>query len=403
MQRKDMMTVKIPPLIWRQTNKFRMNWDLLIIVLALYNCIMIPLGLAFSKDINDSQTINIIERIVDVFFLLDIVLNFRTTYINPKTNIEIIEPMKVAKNYMSSIRFPVDVLASIPFDLFITVDQNDEDTQFQIRLLGIAKLIRLLRLGRIITYMRVNASLKIGIRIFQLLMVLIVLIHWLSCIWFLLVSEGERKWIPTKDMDAYKTDFFEKDVWTQYSIVYYYAILLILGNDIAPVTTLEMAFGVSVMILGAIVTAFIFGTMASLMALINKKDSNYQEQLDMVSQTMRSLKLPEKVQDNVLKYLQFINETPGVHQDMQRFLELLSPTLRKQILSHIHKNVIEGIDILRNCSRIERDFIVANLQTVLFLQDDIIIRQGEDSNCLYFINRGKVAVKILEQTVDKDI
>lgn len=58
---------------------------------------------------------------------------------------------------------------------------------------------------------------------------------------------------------------------------------------------------------------------------------------------------------------------------------------------------------MQNCSRIERDFIVANLQTVLFLQEDIIIRQGEDSYCLYFINRGKVAVKILEQTVDKDI
>lgn len=157
-----------------------------------------------------------IERIVDVFFISDIILNFRTTYINPKTNIEIIEPVKVAKYYLKSIRFPVDVLASIPFDLFIQVDPNDEDTQFKLRLLGIAKLMRLLRLGRIITYMRVNASLKIGIRIFQLLMILIVLVHWLSCIWYLFVNEGSgnHNWIPNKDMDAYKTDFFEKDVWT---------------------------------------------------------------------------------------------------------------------------------------------------------------------------------------------
>ena len=128
-------------------------------------------------------------------------------------------------------------------------------------------------------------------------------------------------------MDDYQTDFFEKDEWTQYSIVYYYSILLILGNDIAPVTLLETIYGISVMILGNIVTAFIFGTMASLMALINKKDSHFQEQLDMVSQTMRSLNLPEKMQDNVLKYLQFINETPDVQQDMQKFLDLLSPTL----------------------------------------------------------------------------
>jgi len=35
--------------------------------------------------------------------------------------------------------------------------------------------------------------------------------------------------------------------------------------------------------MGAIVTAFIFGNMAALLAAINKKDSYFQEQLDMVS------------------------------------------------------------------------------------------------------------------------
>lgn len=119
MQRKDLMTIKIPRFMWRLNNKYRMNWDLLIIILALYNCIMIPLALAFGDRMNESNEIDIIERIVDIFFILDILLNFRTTYINPKTNIEITEPMKVAKNYFTSVRFPVDFLASIPFDLFI--------------------------------------------------------------------------------------------------------------------------------------------------------------------------------------------------------------------------------------------------------------------------------------------
>lgn len=76
-----------------------MNWDLLIIFLALYNCILIPLNLAFTKELTDSPVMNIIERIIDVLFIGDIVLNFRTTYINPSTNIEIIDPVKVAKNY----------------------------------------------------------------------------------------------------------------------------------------------------------------------------------------------------------------------------------------------------------------------------------------------------------------
>lgn len=296
----------------------------------MYNCIMLPVSLAFNQEVRNSRGVEVTERVVDVFFVLDILLNFRTTFINPKTNIEITEPVKVANNYLRSIRFPVDVLASVPFEVFFSVEENGSDaSQFQLKLLSVAKLIRLLRLGRIITYMRVNASLKIGFRIFQLLMGLLVLVHWLSCIWYIFVNEGAQNWIPNKDMDAYETDFFEKGSWYQYTIVYYYAILLILGNDIAPVTFGETFYGIFVMITGAIVTAFIFGNMAALMALINKKESHFQEQLDMVSQTMRSLKLPEEMQDNVLKYLQYINETPDVQHDMDKFLALLSPTLKQ--------------------------------------------------------------------------
>lgn len=133
-------------------------------------------------------------------------------------------------------------------------------------------MIRLLRLGRIVTYMRVNASLKIGFRIFQLLLGLLMLVHWLSCIWYIFVNDDEQSWIPTKDLDAYRTNFYELSALNKYSIVFYYSILLIVGNECAPVTLSQTIYASGVMITGAIVTAFIFGNMAALMATINKKD-----------------------------------------------------------------------------------------------------------------------------------
>ena len=108
-----------------------MNWDLMIILLALYNCVMIPLNLAFINASAENEgilPIMITERIIDVFFILDIILNFRTTFINPNTNIEIVEPSRVAKNYVYSIRFPFDILASIPFDLFLKVEDGGSDS-----------------------------------------------------------------------------------------------------------------------------------------------------------------------------------------------------------------------------------------------------------------------------------
>lgn len=95
-----------------------------------------------------------------------------------------------------------------------------------------------------------------------------------------------------------------------------------------------------VMIKGAIVTAFIFGNMAALMAVINKKDNHIQGQLEMAAQTMRSLKLPQPMQNNVIKYLQFTHETPDMQHDLNKFLSLLSPALKNQIFFHIHSKVI---------------------------------------------------------------
>ena len=72
-------------------------------------------------------------------------------------------------------------------------------------------MVRLLRLGRIINYLMVNASMKVGFKIFQLLFGMLLLVHWLGCIWYLLINTDEQDWLPPKDLDAQKTNFFKID------------------------------------------------------------------------------------------------------------------------------------------------------------------------------------------------
>ena len=66
------------------------------VFLALYNCVMIPLNVAFNVELELSDGLGGLERLIDVLFVLDIVLNFRTTFVNPKTNIEIADNKRVA-------------------------------------------------------------------------------------------------------------------------------------------------------------------------------------------------------------------------------------------------------------------------------------------------------------------
>ena len=308
---------------------------------------------------------------------------------------------KIAKNYIFHGRFFIDLLASIPFELMATLIVPDS-TNFSFQIFGLLKLVRLLRLGRIITYMRFKQNLKIGFRILQLLFFLLLLVHWIACILYILVSDKDS-WIPPKDLDAGETDFYEISDFKQYTVVFYYAILLIVGNESAPRSTNQTIFSSLVVIMGAIVTAFVFGNMAALMATINKKDSHNQEQIDFVSSTMRSIKLPEEIQNQVIEYLMHCQESPDVQQDIEKFFEILSPSLRNVILHHLYNKIVIEISIFRDCTEIEIGFIINNLKTMLFLVNDEIIRQGDFGNRMYFVSNGIVDVFLTIEKYKKDL
>jgi len=282
-------------------------------------------------------SILVFDYLVDFCFFLDILFNFRTTYINSKTGTEIISSRRIFINYTFHGRFFIDLLATIPFELVVSVIMPNTNFSFQV--FGLLKLVRLLRLGRIITYMKFKQGLKIGFRIFQLLFFLLLLVHWIGCIWYMLVSSMDS-WIPPKDLDAGETDFYRISNLRKYTVVFYYAILLIVGNESAPRTTSQTIFSSLVVIMGAIVTALIFGNMAALMATINKKDSHLQEQIDFVSTTMRSIKLPEDIQNQVIEYLMHCQETPDL-----RMFSRISPSLKNKILNHMYNKIIQEIDI----------------------------------------------------------
>jgi hypothetical protein len=106
--------------------------------------------------------------LVDFCFFCDIVFNFRTTYVNSKTQEEVINPTKISIQYIFFGRFVIDLLASVPFELLASIftrsDKSQGDTIF--RVFGMLKLFRLFRIGRIITFMKFKSNLKLGFRLF---------------------------------------------------------------------------------------------------------------------------------------------------------------------------------------------------------------------------------------------
>ena len=77
----------------RLNNKYRMRWDVIVIFLSVMNSIFPPIEFSFSesKGINEffgAKYMTILDIIVDLIFIFDLVFNFFTTHIHPRTGEE---------------------------------------------------------------------------------------------------------------------------------------------------------------------------------------------------------------------------------------------------------------------------------------------------------------------------
>ena len=64
-------------------SKFKLVWNILVILLLLYTAIFVPFRIAFIKD--DSLGMQIFEAMIDVLFGIDIIVNFMSVVENQKT------------------------------------------------------------------------------------------------------------------------------------------------------------------------------------------------------------------------------------------------------------------------------------------------------------------------------
>jgi len=77
-------------------------------------------------------------------------------------------------------------------------------------------------------------------------------------------------------------------------------------------STWQTVFASIVVIIGAIFTASVFGSIAALVAQMNQKDTKKEEQFDFVRSIMRSIRLPKAIQNRVLDYIDSVHESPEV-------------------------------------------------------------------------------------------
>jgi len=82
--------------------RYKNLWDFLIIALAVYQALIIPFNISFAPDFLLSPSIRTMDSIIDLIFTLDIILRFRTTYIDQVSGEEVDDTYLIGMRYMKS-------------------------------------------------------------------------------------------------------------------------------------------------------------------------------------------------------------------------------------------------------------------------------------------------------------
>ena len=199
---------------------------------AVWNCFSLPFDVAFEPPVMKTTGFDLLNAFIDICFLLDIIISFRTTYFDSRTGDEVIEPKMISKNYLRG-RFWMDLIATVPVDTlaeWFTGGNTDVST---LQLFGLLKLTRVLRLSRIIAYMNVRQDVKVTLKLAKLVFFLVMYLHVLGCSWWYIVRDGQE-WMPPLDYVWVETDIYEQTVWRKYWMSLYHSVNTLTGNDLGP-------------------------------------------------------------------------------------------------------------------------------------------------------------------------
>jgi voltage-gated potassium channel len=234
-----------------------------------------------------------------------------------------------------------------------------------------------LRLNTLISKWRnhqaVNPSiLRLGFFFFWIILIA----HWIACIWIFIARYEGLVNIPT---------YIDAIYWciTTITTVGY--------GDISPVTDLQKILTMAAMFLGVAVYGYVIGNVASLLSNIDKTKANFLKQMEDINSFLSYKSVPKRLKRKVQNYYQYIWHNRMV-QSEQGLLSNLPQSLKTEISLYINRRLIEKVPFFKNT---DKDFIgeiILQLTTKIYLPGSYIFKKGDVGDCMYFIGGGSVDV-----------
>ncbi|XP_070548604.1 LOW QUALITY PROTEIN: voltage-gated inwardly rectifying potassium channel KCNH6-like [Ptychodera flava] len=406
---KTASTKHIPRFTILHYSPFKACWDWLILLLVIYTAILTPYSAAMLRPgeetgQNYQNPLVIVDLIVDIMFLFDIIINFRTTYVDQNLGEVVSSPKKIALHYLKSW-FIIDAIAAIPFDLIQLWVRQDETTTKALGLLKTARLLRMVRVAR-----KVDRYSQYAPAVLILLMCTFALIaHWMACIFYAIASyERPNLHAPIGWLDQLSDDMMQPfidnvtesgpSMKSKYITSLYFTLTTVttvgFGN-VAANTDGEKIFCICAMLLGALMYACVFGNVTAIIERLYSGMTKFHQQMQLLKEFIKFHQIPSPLNHRLQDYYKHSwSFTNGM--DINEVMLEFPDYLQADVCVHLNRKLLDSCEVFKDASEGCRRAMSTKFKTTHTAPSDVIVHRGDALNSLYFIARGSIEVLELD-------
>ena len=375
-------------------------------VAVLYLIIAVPYEMGFEPTRLLWQMI--FEWTLDVSFILDLFLNFRTGYLDEHGRV-VMDPRKCAKHYLKDW-FLLDFISSLPPVIENISRLTDGDAHGSpgtsgsrlTRLLRIGRMLRGFKLVRILRLIQVGTSnsttrdviddvmaawtTKFFNKLFNMTICAFLLSHLLAC--FFAVSGLA----PLKHYEPFQSSAaIEWPIRRQYTAMLYWAwsTMTTVGfGDVVAESHNNRVYAIIAMFLGSSFYSYVIAMAASIVGSGDAKQSNYFHRMEQLNSWMTHHHFPAHLRRHIRRYFRHRFERRTALNE-RLIMDELEPHLQEAVAEELLHDTVKTNDLFDALPRATLSKLIPIISEIAVRDGAIIVERGKRTSSFFILAKGQ--------------
>jgi len=378
----------------------RLAWDFVGAIWIMYDAIFIPLQ---AFDPPETTFLTVLDMIILIYWTLNMPASLMVGYVSK--GVTEMRPRKILLNYLMTW-FLVDMVVVVPDWIFLfqslSADTSEEGSGDSIGLLRLLRFVRTARLVRLLKLrwilIMINDMLSseyasIMANIAKMIVVLIVINHFLACIFFALASLQRGKgptWVTEYGFDGASWGY-------QYLTAFHFSITQFTpaSMHVQPENSAERMFTICVVIFALVGFSYLVGSITNSMTQLRSMSEDATKQFWVLRRYLKQHQVPLELSTRIQRYLEHAWARQKASAAEPKLFALLSQQLMQELKcarSLPHLQIHPLFKCLQEFSYISLQRLAVNaISWHNLAREDVLFLPKETATHVYFVVEGRLS------------